>query len=126
MTAVPLARVGSAILVRAQLSPNTEVTLLLDTGATYSAISLSAAEKLGLRPKPDQPRVTVITASGTLQAPLIILPSVKIGALEAREVEALVLDLPGGEQVQGVLGLSFLNRFRFSVHPEEGELILRR
>jgi len=126
VTAVPIARRGSAILVRAWLSPNTEITLLLDTGATYSAISSSVAERLGLRPKPDQPRLTVMTASGSLKAPLIVLPSLRIGEFEAREVEALVLDLPGGEGVQGILGLSFLNRFRFTVNPEEGELILRR
>jgi len=126
MTAVPLMRRGSVILVRAHLSPSTEAILLLDTGATYSAISASVAEQLGLRPAPGQPQVTVMTASGTLKAPLIILPSLKVGGFEAKDVEALILDLPGGGEVQGVLGLSFLNRFRFAVNPEEGELVLQR
>ncbi|MDH7499945.1 MAG: TIGR02281 family clan AA aspartic protease [candidate division NC10 bacterium] len=126
VTAVPLLRRGSVMLVAAHLCRSTKILLLLDTGATYSAISTSVAEQVGLRPQPGDPQVTVMTASGALKAPLILLPSLMVGGFEAKEVEALILDLPGGGGVQGILGLSFLNRFRFSVNPQEEELVLQR
>jgi clan AA aspartic protease (TIGR02281 family) len=126
VTAIPLIHRGSAVLVQAQLAPHTEVRLLLDTGATFCAISTSVAKRLGLRPKPGQAPLKIMTPSGAFFAPLVILPSLKVGGLEARDVEALIWDPPGIREQEGTLGLSFLNRFQFMVNPQAGELILRK
>ncbi len=126
ITAVPFIRQGNALLVRGQIAGRGEVTLLLDTGATYCSVSVHLAEKLGLCQGSDGLWVTVQTASGTLKAPLVFLPSLAIGGFEEKGIEALVHDLPGQGDEEGTLGLSFLNRFRYTIDPGANELILRR
>ena len=49
-----------------------------------------------------------------------------IGDFEEKGIEVLVLDLPGQADAEGILGLSFLNRFRYTIDSEANELILRR
>jgi clan AA aspartic protease (TIGR02281 family) len=126
ITAVPFIRQGNALLVRGRIAGRGEVTFLLDTGATYCSVSVHLAEEMRLLQRSDGLWVTVQTASGTLKAPLVFLPSVAIGDFEEKGIEALVHDLPGQGGVDGLLGLSFLNRFRYTIDPEASELILRR
>ena len=126
ITAVPFIRQGNALLVRGRIAGRGEVTLLLDTGATSCVVSVHLAEELGLRQRSDGLSVTVQTASGTLKAPLVFLSSLAIGDFEEKGIEALVLDLPGQADAEGILGLSFLNRFRYTIDSEANELILRR
>jgi hypothetical protein len=60
------------------------------------------------------------------EGPLVFLPSLAIGDFEEKGIEALILDLPSGGNEEGILGLSFLNRFRYTIDPGANELILRR
>ena len=125
-TVVPLMRQGAAIFVRVRIPGNMDAIFLVDTGATYSTLSIHLAEQIGLRQRSDGLSVTVQTASGTLKAPLVFLPSLAIGDFEEKGIEALILDLPSGGDEEGILGLSFLNRFRYTIDPGANELILRR
>jgi clan AA aspartic protease (TIGR02281 family) len=127
MTTVPLMGHDNALFLRVQVPGGSEMTFLLDTGATYCALSARKANQLGVRPRPEDPRVTVTTGSGVLKAPLVLLPSLVVGGLEERDIETLIiLNHPVPGDLEGILGLSFLNRFRFTIDPEASELILRR
>ena len=127
MTTVPLMGHDNALFLRVQVPGGSEMTFLLDTGATYCALSARKANQLGVRPRPEDPRVTVTTGSGVLKAPLVVLPSLVVGGFEERDIETLIiLNHPVPGDLEGILGLSFLNRFRFTIDPEASELILRR
>jgi len=126
ITAVPFIRQGNALLVRGRIAGRGEVTLLLDTGATFCVISVHLADELRLLHRSDGTSVTVQTPSGPLKAALVSLPSLGVGDFEEREIETLIQDLRGWGDVEGILGLSFLNRFRYAIDPEANELILRR
>jgi clan AA aspartic protease (TIGR02281 family) len=127
VTTVPLMGHGNTLFLRVSIPGGSEMIFLLDTGATYCALSATKANHLGVRPGSEDPNVSVMTMSGVLTAPLVMLPSLAVGGFEEREVETLIIpDHPIPGDVEGILGLSFLNRFRFTVDPEEGELILRR
>jgi len=127
ITAVPLMGHDNALFLRVQAPGGSEMTFLLDTGATYCALSAIKANQLGVRPRPEDPRVTVTTGSGVLKAPLVVLPSLVVGGFEERDIETLIiLNHPVPGDLEGILGLSFLNRFRYTIDPEASELILRR
>ena len=96
-------------------------SFLLDTGATSIAISQMEAEKLGLRYQQGR-RVVTHTANGTLPAYLIELASVRIGDVEVRNVDAIVIP---SQMPFVLLGNSFLNRFQMRRENDVMTLELR-
>jgi clan AA aspartic protease (TIGR02281 family) len=98
---------------------------LIDTGATKSAIPRSIAQRLGLL-APGLPTVDVETAGGTVKAQVVKIPELRIGQFTLQNVEALILDLPGGLSGKGLIGLNVLNGFEMHVDRDAGLLVLRR
>jgi len=124
---VPIVRRGSAILVRGRLSEQIETLFLVDTGATLCVLTRATAGHLGLTSSPLADPVTVHTASGSIEAPLILVDLIQVGAAEAGGVEAIIHDVPGlPSDVGGLLGLSFLNRFTVEIDPVRGTMQLSR
>jgi clan AA aspartic protease (TIGR02281 family) len=121
---VPLIRSGSSFLVRALLNGRRDVLFYVDTGASYTTISHQVARDIGIDAGSGAPTVTLITASGTIQAPVAVLESLQIGGVEARDVQVVVHDLPRGAAGVGLLGLSFLSRFSVRLDPDQGLLML--
>jgi clan AA aspartic protease (TIGR02281 family) len=87
-----------------------EVDALLDTGASYLVIATQDAIDLG-HDLTLTPKLSVVTANGVIQAPLIVVESIQLGQYVARHVQALCLDMVG-DRVSSLLGLSVLSRFR--------------
>ena len=94
----------------------------LDTGATYLMIPWEMAEVLGYQPELSKERINMITASGVEKVPLITLNSVSVLGKKAKNVKAVVHDLPPRSYVDGLLGLSFLKNFRVCLDFPEGIL----
>ncbi|HEY8580981.1 MAG TPA: TIGR02281 family clan AA aspartic protease, partial [Beijerinckiaceae bacterium] len=65
--------------------------MLVDTGASFVALSHEDADRLGIRPFPSDYKVPVATANGRIQAAQITLRQISIASLSARDVPALVL-----------------------------------
>lgn len=101
---------------------NGQVTsFLVDTGATSVSISQIEAEKLGLRYLYGK-RIVTQTANGIVPAYQFQLTSVRIGNVEVRDVEAIVIP---GVMSHVLLGNSFLNRFAMRRDNEVMTLELR-
>ena len=66
---------------------------------------------------------TVQTANGAVRAPVVRLRTLELGTNRVSDVQAIVHDALG-PQVDGILGLNFLNRFRYAIDPERRELSL--
>ncbi len=92
-----------------------KIDMALDTGATYTMIPWEIAEILGYNPGASKDRVPLITASGVERAPLITLKSISVLGKDADNVQAVVHNLPEKSYVDGLLGLSFLKRFKLSL-----------
>jgi aspartyl protease family protein len=92
-----------------------QVRFIVDTGATSVAISEREAQRLRLPYKEGRQRL-MSTANGTVPTWQIKLPSVRIGDVEVREVDASVLpaDMPFI-----LLGNSFLDRFQMKRENEQ-------
>lgn len=85
------------------------VQFLLDTGATFVALSSREAERLKLSYKSGRPDV-VVTASSVAPVWHVRLSSVRVGDIELPNVEAVVLH---GDQPHTVLlGMSFLRHIK--------------
>jgi aspartyl protease family protein len=100
---------------------HTPITVLVDTGASFVALSYEDAEQAGLAPRTLTYDVPVSTANGRVEAAHVVLNRVEIGNVLVRDVEGVVL--PRGAYAGTLLGMSFLNKLsRFKV--ENGTLFL--
>lgn len=81
---------------------------LIDTGATSVSIGQIEADRMNLRYR-DGPRAMTQTANGAVPANVVHLASVRVGDVEVRNVEAIVIP---GDMSYVLLGNSFLSRFR--------------
>jgi clan AA aspartic protease (TIGR02281 family) len=111
-----------AIRVAALLNNSVEQQFIVDTGASTVTIPSSTAERLGLTTG-NNPLRRVTTASGVIEAPEVVLPSIMVNDYEVDNVTALVIDIPNQPDL-GLLGLSYLDRFRVDLDVEKGVLIL--
>jgi aspartyl protease family protein len=84
------------------------VPFLVDTGASTVAMNSAQARRLGIDFRVDGEPATVVTASGYTEAWKVKLRSVKVGALEVKGVDAVVID--GVQPATTLLGMSYLNR----------------
>ena len=115
---------GSQVIqVNATLDQTVEQRFIVDTGASTVTIPTSTAEQLGLEIGSDNPVRRVNTAGGVIEAPEVLLPSIKLDDWEVADVEALVIDIPNQSEL-GLLGLNFLEKFRMDLNSEKGLLIL--
>ena len=115
---------GSQVIqVNATLDQTVNQRFIVDTGASTVTIPSSTAEELGLEISSDNPVRRVNTASGVIEAPEVVLPSIKLEDWEVTDVEALIIDIPNQSDL-GLLGLNFLEKFRMDLNTEKGILIL--
>jgi predicted aspartyl protease len=113
------------VAVRATVNGVLWLPLLVDTGAQPMAISPVAAARLGLdRVRPL--RYQSLSGVGqTAPLPVVRLDSVQVGATVVRNLEAFIFDLPPFFRADGVIGLTFLRRFRVSLEFDTRTLVLR-
>ena len=99
--------------------------MVLDTGATFVTLPFDFAESLGYNPTQSTRTVRLMSASGIVTAPLIEVRSLQVFGIEANNVDALCVDLPGDSRFSGLLGLSFLKNFDTDVHFRQRVLKIR-
>ncbi len=120
---VPIQKRGPSILVAAMVNGQPVGYFILDTGATFTSVSRQTARRLGITSQGTS--VNLATASGVIQAPLALLDEVDIAGARTQHVPAVIHDLPNAPpSIVGLLGLSFLERFRVSLDLSSGVLLL--
>jgi len=119
------------MIVEAVLNNRVKARLLVDTGASVILLHRDIADQLGLftgagadKPVGGQAQV----ADGRkVNVNFVLLDSVIVQGVEARSVATAALledvsDIP----FDGLLGMSFLGRFNFSINQKENKLILEK
>lgn len=115
---------GTRLIVHAVLNDLVSGPMLVDTGASYCVLTTATARRLGLVREPEN-TVPVITASGEVDATRVRLRAVQLAEARLAAVEAVVMDAVEPPLI-GILGLSFLNRFRYSIDATRGTFRLER
>ena len=96
------------------------IQYMIDTGATTVALSKSDAQRIGLQFEQGQP-VMLATGNGNVQGWRIMIESIRVGDIELRNVESVVIPQP---MPYVLLGNSFLNAFQMS--RSSNEMVLER
>ncbi|MEW6101035.1 MAG: retropepsin-like aspartic protease [Candidatus Omnitrophota bacterium] len=120
---------GQSVIISAKLNNKVEANLILDTGATLVMLRRAIAEKLGFDLDRALPDIQLTLADGRkVNGKYVILESIKVQNVEARNVEAgIILDEAGAlGSGDGLLGMSFLKKFNFKVDHKEKRLILEK
>ncbi len=127
---VSVVRQQGHIFVTALLDKKVSATLLMDTGATYVSLTESVWKKLGRKePLGADNFVELLLADGKkVKGKLARLSALTVQGIEAKDVEVAIIPEEAGQEnvVDGLLGMSFLNRFNFKVDQKNGTLLLEK
>ncbi|MDO6568712.1 retropepsin-like aspartic protease [Alteromonas sp. 1_MG-2023] len=103
-----------------------DAEMVLDTGATTTAITTGLFNQLGgLKKLTFIGNFDVNTASGTISAPLVHIPTFYFAGYRFNDVSALVLPAEALPNSDGLLGMNILGKFDFSISPQDSELTLK-
>lgn len=114
----------TSLVVPTLIDGKVMATFLLDTGSSYTVITPQLANKLGVVITASTPRISLVTANGAIQAPLVKLKNISIGQVSVPEVSVVVQELGNGDDplLSGLLGMNFFQGMDLTV--KEDQLIL--
>lgn len=122
-TEIPLKKVGSQFLVKVMINGLYELTLLLDTGASITAINSDSLKKLGLPSRSDR-TIILDTAGSKVTSSLITIKSFSAGAQTINNLDIASIRFKNS-QFDGLLGMNFLDNFRFIIDQKQRKLLLK-
>ncbi|HLW92640.1 MAG TPA: TIGR02281 family clan AA aspartic protease [Roseiarcus sp.] len=99
------------------------VRMMIDTGATFVALSADTAQRIGVHVADADYTARVRTANGMARAAPVTLVGIRLGEVYVPAVQGLVLERQAGPV--DLLGMSFLKRLA-AVDQRRGMLILRQ
>ncbi len=128
---VEVSRESGHIFVDAKLNKKVDAHLLMDTGASMIMLTKDMAERLGIKTDSGSAKdiIQLQVADGRkVNGKVVVLDSVNVQGVEVKNVEAAVLfeDIGDTTFKDGLLGMSFLNRFNFKVDYKSGKLTLEK
>jgi clan AA aspartic protease (TIGR02281 family) len=120
---IPLTLSGNNFTLDAVINETHSLSLLVDTGASVSAIPADYFEKIRNDTQPAYlGTLAVHTANGNVNAPRYRFRSLSLHGVEVQDVEILVMEnLP---PQQGLLGMNVLGQFPFKIDQEKSLLLL--
>lgn len=123
---IPLAPSRDGLLVAATVNDRIRGRFVVDTGAARMTLTDLFARRLQIDPA-TLPEMECTLADGhRVKGRAISLRCVAVGDARAENVDAVILPGKPGEQADGLLGMSFLQRFSVSLDGASGRLILRQ
>ncbi|RKZ64851.1 MAG: hypothetical protein DRQ44_08830 [Gammaproteobacteria bacterium] len=120
---IPLHRSGNHFIVDARSADGRSMRLLIDTGASLTILSPDVLEQRGIGYQNTGRYGVFNTANGQVRAPIYKLDSLSVGDWQVNQLDVGVLDLSGGSNIDGLLGMNFLRHFQFFI--DQNEALLR-
>jgi len=122
---IPLERQGGVWVAQVEFNDLHQTKLIVDTGATFTTISEDLAFDAGIQPDPRSPDINLNTAGGNVQAKMGIAPRIRVGHAGRDDVRVVIHTIPNlPEGIDGLLGLSFFDRFMVRLDHSQRELHL--
>ena len=103
-----------------------EWRLAVDTGSSDTVVNPEFVEDLGYSVRDGEHVMTVRSAIGREQGWTLRVQRFLALGFVARDYRIHVFDLATGDDIDGVLGLSFLNELNYEVRSKEGRLRTER
>lgn len=123
-TVVPLLAQNNGFLVDARLNDETNVRLMLDTGATRTVVNRDFLESSDVLVTLSNEQQKLLTANGPILASLVIFNNITLHDRRITDLKVAVLDDSPFVGFDGLLGMDFLGNYRFSIEPDKKRLIL--
>jgi predicted aspartyl protease len=98
--------------------------MALDTGATYTIASVEMLMAIGYQPDLVKNRVQIITGSGLVSAPRVIIQQVDALSQTRISFPVLAYTLPKSAGIDGLLGLDFLRHRAITIDFRTGRISL--
>ena len=121
---IRLERHGGVWVVKVVVNNSAHARFLVDTGASITAISPELADNLGIAPSKPPLVIKLQTLGGETKAAVVVIGTLAVGDVEAKDVSAVVHEMPEG--LDGILGNTFLGRYSVTLNAQQGQLIVRR
>ncbi|CAN5144430.1 hypothetical protein BH10CYA1_BH10CYA1_38280 [soil metagenome] len=123
---IPFDYRANEIMIKSKINGKSDVSLILDTGATTTVLNAADATAYGIAKSSDY---KMTTGSGTIKTSYITLSSLGLGDLTLNNVPVAVSDLPGfqelpGQKPVGIIGADILRRFLVCIDYENREVSL--
>ena len=123
--AIALQKVGNQYAVDLVNSRQESVKLLIDTGASMTAVSRSSFNTLNANGDAVvQERRVFRTAGGIIQGTVYTVPELILGNQRLQNSQIAVIDFDNSRGIDGLLGMNILGQFRFHIDQENAQLLL--
>ena len=114
--------VGGVPCVPVTLNGSVTVDMVVDSGAAIVSLSAETAEKLGLKPGPNDRVSKFVSADGAVsECHVMTLKSVRLGNFTVENIECSISP-PSAKGAPNLLGGSFLRRFVYKMDLASGSL----
>ena len=125
---VALQKLGNQYAVNLSDNRQENVRLLLDTGASMTAMSRASFDALNTRGDAvEQEKRVFRTANGLIQGMVFSIPELSLGSHVLENTQIAVIDFEDTDRgIDGLLGMNILGQFRFHIEQETSRLLLRR
>jgi aspartyl protease family protein len=121
---VPIKRRSSGVpIVDVTFNGRQSFEMLVDSGASFTVITRPMARALGITPAHFVDRVTVSTANGTAQFPIVYLNSIEVGGLSSNRIRVAIA---GPDMDMGLLGQDFLQKYDVILRSRQIEFSQRQ
>ena len=121
---ISLIRSGDQFLVDLTIE-KTPVRMLIDTGASMTALSARTFDRLSDDYSSEFLGVfQVNTAGGIIQAPMVTFSSVKLGKYAFKDLTIVVIPTDPFDEAEGLLGMNILRSFDFRIDQKAPALLL--
>ncbi|MEE8041932.1 MAG: retropepsin-like aspartic protease, partial [Pseudomonadales bacterium] len=117
---IPLQREGGRLLVRARLDEGQSIRMLVDTGASISALKPQVVR--GMRRGPE---IVIRTAGGIVRAPVVTLNSLELDELRVESLTVAVMELADLDEADGILGMDVLGQLDLSLDQDAAALVIQ-
>ncbi|TDF39819.1 hypothetical protein EYS14_10005 [Alteromonadaceae bacterium M269] len=123
---IALVQTGSHYIVKAFLDNRSELDLLIDTGASTTAITQQQFRKLYRKHRPELiGKFPINTANGQVNARIFRFDSLSIGNFQVNNFAVIVLPRRSNLDSDGLLGMNFLRHYDFRIDQRSSQLFLR-
>lgn len=124
---IALEKIGNQYAVNLTSDRQDKVRLLIDTGASMTAISSGSFSSLGIGTNAVvQDRRVFQTAGGVVMGTVYTVSKLRLGPYLLEDTQVAVIDFEPGRGIDGLLGMNILGQFRFQIDQENTQLHLTK
>lgn len=114
---------GGVLFVPVRLS-GARFYFMVDSGAAFCGINRMLLDKIIAEPT-GKTRSVAPLGKELISTPTLRIENFVVGGLKENGFEVSVFDFPVGFQIDGVLGMDFMGKYRITIEPDNKTLILR-